>query len=169
MNTEIVHAVSATDNLDDLLRRIHAALRQVLDAENCFVTLHDPSDGMFHYRFHVDQFDPPPPPDKMGRSCAAYVFRNARGMLIPRAVFRDLARKGEVELVGTPSASWLGVPLRTPTETIGVLVVQNYSVENAYTERDLEFLGSVGIRLRWRLSASGAKNECGKVRRGCEC
>ena len=147
VNTEIVHAVSATDNLDDLLRLIHAALKQVLDAENCFVALHERSTGMFHYSFFIDQFDPPPPPDTMDRSCAAYVFRNARGMLIPREVFRDLARRGEVELVGTPSASWLGVPLRTPTETIGVLVVQNYSIENAYTERDLEFLSSVGDQI----------------------
>ena len=51
VNTEIVHAVSATDNLDDLLRLIHAALKQVLDAENCFVALHEPSTGMFHYSF----------------------------------------------------------------------------------------------------------------------
>ena len=147
VNTEIIHAVSATDNLDDLLRLIHGALKQVLDAENCFVALHEASTGLFHYSFFVDQFDPPPPPDQMDRSCSAYVFRNARGMLIPREVFRDLARRGEVELVGTPSASWLGVPLRTPTETIGVLVVQNYSVENAYTERDLEFLSSVGDQI----------------------
>ncbi len=147
VNTEIVHAVSATDNLDDLLRLVHAALKQVLDAENCFVALHEPSTGMFQYRFFADQFNPPPPPDKMDRSCAAYVFRNARGMLIPRGVFRDLARRGEVELVGMPSASWLGVPLRTPTETIGVLVVQNYSIENVYTERDLEFLSSVGDQI----------------------
>src|SRR6266478_935712 len=50
----------------------------------------------------------------------------------------------EVELVGTPSPSWLGVPLKTPTATIGVLVVQHYQNENAYDIRDLEFLGSVG-------------------------
>ncbi len=147
VSTEIIHAVSATDNLDDLLRLIHAALQQVLDAENCFVALHDAPTGLFHYRFFVDQFDPPPPPDTMDRSCAAYVFRKAEGMLISREVFRDLAGRDEVELVGTPSASWLGVPLRTPTETIGVLVVQNYSVENAYTERDLEFLSSVGDQI----------------------
>src|SRR5579862_3892840 len=119
VSTEIIHAVSATDNLDDLLRLIHAALQQVLDAENCFVALHDAPTGLFHYRFFVDQFDPPPPPDTMDRSCAAYVFRKAGGMLISREVFSDLGRRGEVELVGTPSASWLGVPLRTPTETIG--------------------------------------------------
>ena len=65
-------------------------------------------------------------------------------MLIPQRAFDLLAAEGKVELVGTPSPSWLGVPLRTPAATIGVVVVQHYEDENAYTERDQEFLGSVG-------------------------
>ena len=52
--------------------------------------------------------------------------------------------KGEVELVGTPSPAWVGVPLRTPAATIGVLVLQNYDNERTYSSRDLEFLESVG-------------------------
>jgi len=147
VTTEIVHAVSVTDKLDDLLRLIHAALRKVLDAENCFVALYEPSDGTFHYPFFVDQFDPAPPPEQreeLGRSCAAYVFRTGRAILMSQEIFNRLAKQGEVELVGTPSPSWLGVPLRTPAQTIGVLVVQNYEREHVYTERDLEFLSSVG-------------------------
>ena len=35
--------------------------------------------------------------------------------------------RGEVELVGVNSVDWLGVPLRTQTATIGVLVVQTYT------------------------------------------
>jgi len=74
----------------------------------------------------------------------AYVFRTAQAQLIPQAEFDRLAAEGEVELVGSASPAWLGVPLKTPTETIGVLVVQHYQNENAYDQRDLEFLDSVG-------------------------
>jgi len=144
VTTDIVRAVNLTDNLDDLLRRIHSALTEVLDADNCFVALHDPATGMFHFPFFMDKFDPPPPAQRMDRSCTAYVFRNGRAASIPQQEFARLAESGEVELVGTPSASWLGVPLQTPSSTIGVLVVQNYHRENAYDERDLQFLSSVG-------------------------
>jgi len=144
VTTDIVRAVSITDNLDDLLRRIHSALTEVLDADNCFVALHDPATGMFHFPLFVDKFDPPPPPQRLDRSCTAYVFRSGRAASIPQEEFTNLANSGEVELVGTPSASWLGVPLQTPSSTIGVLVVQNYHRENAYDERDLQFLSSVG-------------------------
>src|SRR5712692_1333823 len=141
---EIIHALNFTANLDELLHLIHQALKKVLYAENCFVALYDHGTGMFHFPFVVDQFDEAPPPQKVGRSCTAYVFRTGHPMLIPQKLFDQLAVRGEVELVGTPSPTWLGVPLRTPSETIGVLVVQHYEDENVYTERDLEFLASVG-------------------------
>ena len=142
--SEVVHALNHTANLDQLLESIHQALKKVLYAENCFIALHDAQSDRFQFPFFADQFDVAPPPQKVGRSCTAYVFRTARAMLIPQAEFDRLAQEGEVELVGSPSPSWLGVPLKTPNATIGVLVVQHYEQENAYDVRDLEFLDSVG-------------------------
>ncbi len=141
---EITHAVNATENLDDLLRLIHSALKKVIHAENCFVALFEPSTGMFHFPFFADLFDTAPPPQKVGRSCTAYVFRTGRPASIPQSEFERLVASGEVELVGTSSPSWLGVPLRSASATIGVLVVQHYTDSNAYSQRDLEFLASVG-------------------------
>jgi len=141
---EVVHALNQTSNLDQLLGRIHQALKKVLYADNCFIALHASDTDSFHFPFFADQFDSAPPPQKVGRSCTAFVFRTGRAMLIPQKEFDRLAQQGEVELVGSPSPSWLGVPLKTPTATIGVLVVQHYENDNAYDTRDLEFLDSVG-------------------------
>jgi two-component system, cell cycle sensor histidine kinase and response regulator CckA len=142
--SEVVHALNQTANLDQLLERIHQALKKVLHADNCFVALHDAKEDTFHFPFFVDQFDAAPSPQKVGRSCTAYVFRTGRAMLIPQSEFDRLAQLGEVELVGSPAPAWLGVPLKTPTATIGVLVVQHYENDNAYDMRGLEFLDSVG-------------------------
>ncbi len=142
--SDVIHALTQTSNLDELLGRIHLALKKVLYAENCFIALHDPQSGTFHFPFFVDQFDSAPPPQKVGRSCTAYVFRTGRARLIPQREFDQLVEAGEVELVGSPSPAWLGVPLKMPTATIGVLVVQHYENENAYDVRDLNFLDSVG-------------------------
>jgi len=142
--SEIVHALNETANLDELLRGIHQALKKVLYAENCFVALHDPEGDAFTFPFFADQVDVAPAPQKVGRSCTAFVFRKGSPMLISQNEFDRLAAEGKVELVGSPSPSWLGVPLKTPTATIGVLVVQHYHIENAYDIRDLEFLSSVG-------------------------
>ena len=142
--SEVVHALNETANLDELLAGIHQALKKVLYAENCFVALHDPEEDTFSFPFFADQVDAVPPPQKVGRSCTAFVFRTGSAMLIPQSEFDRLVAKGEVELVGSPSPAWLGVPLKTPTATIGVLVVQHYENEHAYDQRDLEFVSSVG-------------------------
>ena len=142
--SEVVHALNQTANLDELLQGIHQALKKVLYADNCFIALHNPEEDTFHFPFFVDQFDTAPSPQKVGRSCTAFVFRTGSGMLIPQSEFDRLAQEGKVELVGSPSPAWLGVPLKTPTATIGVLVVQHYQSESAYEMRDLEFLDSVG-------------------------
>src|SRR6267142_2634482 len=142
--SNVVHALNETSNLDELLHKIHGALKRVVYAENFFVALHDPKTDMFHFPFFVDQFDPPPPPQKIVRTCMAYIFRTGKSCLIPQSEFDRLAAEGEVELVGSASPAWLGVPLKTPTATIGVLVVQHYQNENAYDQRDLEFLDSIG-------------------------
>jgi len=156
--SEIIAGVSSTSNLDELLRLIHQSLRKVLYAENCFIALHNRETTLFHFPFFADQFDQPPPPQKLGKSCTEYVFRTGRPMSISQKEFDELASLGEVELVGTPSPSWLGVPLRTPTETIGVLVVQHYTNENAYSERDLEFLGSVGGQIALAIERKQAED-----------
>src|SRR5438445_1863428 len=142
--SEIVQALNQTANLDELLACIHQALKNVLYAENCFVALHDPVADTFTFPFFVDQVDVPPLPQRVGRSCTAYVFRKGGPMLIPQSEFDRLAAEGEVELVGAPSPACVGGPLKAPRATIGVLVVQHYENENAYDQRDLEFMSSVG-------------------------
>ncbi len=145
--SNVVHALNETSNLDDLLHQIHGALKKVVYAENFFVALHDPQTEMFHFPFFVDQFDPPPPPQKVARTCMAYIFRSGKSCLIPQLEFDRLAAEGEVELVGSASPAWLGVPLKTPHATIGVLVVQHYQNESAYDQRDFEFLDSAGAHI----------------------
>jgi len=160
--SEIVHALNQTANLDQLLARIHGALKRVVSAENCFVALHDAGRDMFEFAFFADEYDTAPPPQKLGRSCTDFVFRTGKAELIPQSVFDKLAAQGEVELVGSPSPAWLGVPLKTPTATIGVLVVQHYQNENTYDQRDLEFLDSVGGHIALAIERRRAEEELRK-------
>jgi two-component system, cell cycle sensor histidine kinase and response regulator CckA len=162
VNSEVVHALNETSNLDQLLKRIHDSLKTVLPAENCFVALHNPDNDTFYFPFLVDEYDTAPPPQKVGRSCTAYVFRTGRASLIPQTEFDRLVTIGEVELVGSPSPAWLGVPLKTPKATIGVLVVQHYQNPTAYDQRDLEFLESVGGHIALAIERRRAEDELRK-------
>jgi PAS domain S-box-containing protein len=144
---EITQGVSGTPDLNELFQIVHRSIGKILTAENCFIALHDKAADCFRLQFFVDQFDEMPSPQKLGKSRTAYVFRTGQPSLMTDEVFDRLVSTGEVESVGTPSASWLGVPLRTPSDVIGVLVVQHYEDKQAYSIRDLEFLTSAGGQL----------------------
>ncbi|MGC2237192.1 MAG: response regulator [Pyrinomonadaceae bacterium] len=145
--SEIIQGVTTTSNLDELFIIIYQSLKKVLYAENCFVALYDKKTELLNMRFFVDKYDTPPPPFKLGRQKTAYVFRHGCPILMNHEMVRELTEQGEIEPVGTAPAMWLGVPLRTPKEITGVLVVQHYEDENAYSQRDLDFLTSVGNQI----------------------
>jgi PAS domain S-box-containing protein len=144
---EISQGVTKTDNLDELFELIHQSLTKVLYAENIFVAFHNEKTGLFSFPYYIDKIDPKPLPTAMGKSCTAYVYRTAKPLLLSAEVFLQLKQKNEVELVGSPSPSWIGIPLQTPLRVIGVLVLQHYEKENTYSERDVNFLSSVGSQI----------------------
>jgi PAS domain S-box-containing protein len=147
--SEIVQGVITTNNLGELLQLAHRSISKVLYAENCFVGLHDAKTDLIHFEFWIDKLDsvPPPQPISNGFTRSSYVLRSAKPLLLTTELKRQLFNEGKVAQSGSDSASWLGVPLRTPARTIGVLAVQHYEKEGAYSERDLEFLSSVGDQI----------------------
>jgi two-component system, sensor histidine kinase and response regulator len=148
---EIAQGITASGNLDELMRLIHKSLGKVVYAENCFVALHNQKTGLFSFPYFVDKFDPTPSPTSMGKSCTAYVFRTGKPFLFTEELFDHLKEQNEVELVGSFSPSWIGIPLQTPSRTIGVLVLQHYEKENVYLERDVKFLVSVGSQIAFSI------------------
>jgi two-component system sensor histidine kinase/response regulator len=144
---EIIQGTGATSNLDELLQLIHRAIGRVLYAENFFVALLDKKTAITTMQFFVDQVDEMPPAHKLGRSRTAYVLRTGRPVLMTTDLFQQLVEAGEIESIGTPPASWLGIPLETSASVIGALVVQHYLEPEAYSERDVKFLMSVASQI----------------------
>jgi len=159
---EITKGVTTTENLVELLKLIHESLKKVLYAENCFFALHDQSTGLFSFPYFVDKFDSAPQPAALPKSCTSYVFRTGKSMLITQQVFDQLVERNDVELVGSNSPSWVGVPLQTFSRVIGVLVLQHYEEEGIYTERNLRFLDSIGSQVANVIERKRAEQELEK-------
>jgi PAS domain S-box-containing protein len=144
---EIIQGAISTSDLSDLFKLVHKSISSLLYAENCFIALHDPNTDLMHFDFWVDKLDPCPPPLPLDIGFGSYVLRTGQSLLLDRELTERMYRSGEVKKSGSSSASWLGVPLRTHSRTIGVLVVQHYESEHIYTQSDLEFLTSVGSQI----------------------
>jgi PAS domain S-box-containing protein len=136
----IAAAAHATD-LGDLYRAIHLCLGELLDTTNFYIALHEGND-FFSFPYSVDQYDDDVEfgPQELKNSLTAYVFRTQKPLLATETVHDQLMKKGEVEQVGTPSKTWLGVPLRTDRGVIGVMALQNYTDGTLNTEKGVQMM-----------------------------
>lgn len=160
--SEIVEGVLHTEDLYDLLKLIHQSIKKALYAENCFFALYNENTGLFEFPYFVDKYDSAPQPTALSKSCTQYVFRTGKSVLITPEVFKQLEEQKEIELVGSPSPSWIGVPLQTSSRVIGVLVLQHYEKENIYNKRHLKFLDSIGSQVANVIERKRAENELEK-------
>jgi len=145
--TEIVQGNTTAATLDELFKLSYDSISQHLYAKNFFIALRNPVTDLMQFEFWKDQLDPIPPPLPVGTGFSGYVMRTGRSLILTEENERRILEQGDVENIGSQPASWLGVPLRTHSGTIGVLVVQDYEREHAYSQRDLEFLSLVGDQL----------------------
>ena len=144
---EVMQGLASTKDLHEILAIIHHSIAKVIYAENFFVVFYNKDSGLFEEVYSVDKYDPPAPPSRLEKSITAYIYRSGKPQNMTQALFNELEAKGEVEMVGTNSASWLGAPLITSDGTIGVIVVQDYETSDRYGERDINFLANIGSQV----------------------
>ena len=156
---KIAQAADTSAGLDDLFKSVHGIIGTVMPAGNFYIALYDRAEELLEFPYFRDEVDPPPGPIKPAKGLTEYVIRTGRPLLCDEATDRDLRGRGEVGLIGAPSAIWLGVPLIVDGVTIGAMVVQHYSDPGAYGPaelRMLEYVSSQVARSIWRKGAEEA-------------
>jgi PAS domain S-box-containing protein len=124
-------------NLNELYKSVHEIIGTVMPAKNFFISLYDKEKDLINFSYFVDEVESPPPSVKPGKGLTDYVLHTGKPLLCDEATDMELRRRGEVEIVGAPSAIWLGVPLIVEDKTIGVMAVQHYTDSKVYSKREL--------------------------------
>ncbi len=143
----ISEAANSARDLQELFRQIHTIVGGLMPAENLYIALYDPVEETLSFPYFVDEKDEPPMPHKLGRGMTEYVLRTGNPVLASPEVFEDLRQRGEVEVVGTDSVDWLGVPLTVGGRTIGVMAVQSYGSAVRYHKSEKEILEFVSSQV----------------------
>lgn len=143
----ISEAAHSTEDLLALFRRIHQIVGGLLPALNFFVALYDAKKDELTFPYFADEYDDAPDPRPLDSgTLSAEVIRSGQALLLnahTRAGLFD--RVGPI--IGKDSLDWLGVPLASQHGVIGALVVQSYSGDVRYTEKDQELLQYVSIQV----------------------
>ena len=159
---EIAAASHKSENLRQLSKSIQTTLGKILDTKNFFIVLYDRETDRITLPYFSDEMDivdsfP------VGKTLTSYVIRNNQPVLLKTSQVMELVNQGEIEIIGTPSKIWLGVPLKLNDIVIGAIVVQNYEDENALTQSDFEIMKFVSDQISFSIEYKRATEELQKA------
>src|SRR5262249_1668782 len=143
----ISDASAAIEDMEGLYRAIHTIVGEFMYARNFYIALRDELEGGVSFPYFVDEADVRPPSTMGAKTLTEYVLRTGEALLASPAVFADMVARGEVDMVGSPSVDWLGVPLKKQGRGFGVLVVQSYDPAVRFTEADKDILTFVSHQI----------------------
>jgi len=167
MVNTISKAVITTKDLEELFGVIKKELNKLMDTTNFFIALYDKENNSISlpfFRDEKDKFNNIP----TGKTITSYVIRTRKSMLLKTADMKKLEEEGEIELVGTNCKVWMGAPLRSKKEVIGIISLQNYQDADAYSREDLDILefiaDQIGIAIEWKKAETELHNSLEKYR-----
>lgn len=133
--------------LDAFYAALHGIVAELLNAKNFFIVLLDDDGQGLHFPYQVDETGDVYQPRRLRRGLSEYLMRLGQPVLLYAHEVPLLRASGEVELIGTPSVCWLGVPLRSAERVIGGIVVQSYTPGVTYNEADQALLSFVSVHI----------------------
>jgi GAF domain-containing protein/DNA-binding response OmpR family regulator len=163
----IAETASAAQDMGAFYAEMHRIVGELMYADNFYIVLYDEERQAMSWPFYVDTvgegWPDPNVWEPMGtgdaRGITAYLLRTGIPLLLDYAGIEDLARQGEVDIIGVPSVTWLGAPLRAGGRIVGAMVVQSFLAEVHHTERDRELLTFVASHVGAALSRARAIEE----------
>lgn len=145
----ISEAVRRAVTLRQLLEIIQQQVDRLMDAKNFYVALvYDKQKALYTFPFIVDvnpeELEEPDIPVPLKSSFTDYVCRREKPLLADKKKYDDLFAREDIQLIGKKPMSWMGVPLKTAEdEVIGVVVMQSYKDESAYSPSDMDVLSII--------------------------
>ncbi len=131
---------SGAHDLQQFFAAVHGIVDELMYARNFYIALYDPVSELLSFPYFVDEQDAAPSPKKLARGLTDHLIRSGEPLLATPEVLQAMEDRGEVARNGSRSLDWMGVPLRVNSHTFGALVVQTYSKNIRYGERDKEIL-----------------------------
>jgi len=135
----ISNAAATATSMPDYIKTIRDELGKEINTSNFFVALYDKETDSISSPYMVDEKDSFTSwPAK--KTLTGYVIKRQKPLFITKSEIMELVNARHIDIVGTVSEVWIGVPMIIGEEAIGAIVVQDYDNPNAYSNDDFEIL-----------------------------
>ncbi|WP_440053659.1 bifunctional diguanylate cyclase/phosphodiesterase [Pseudoalteromonas sp. T1lg65] len=132
-------------NLEAFYDDLYDIICRLLPAENFFIGLYDAEQDALEIDYLIEGGEKcnahqKVSKDQLKHTASYYILRNQQALLCDASQFKSHVDAGKFHMVGRLPLSWLGVPFIVNSKYQGVIVVQSYRENKAFTEHDLSIL-----------------------------
>ncbi|NOZ47314.1 MAG: GAF domain-containing protein, partial [Chlorobi bacterium] len=132
-------AIHFKSSIDEIYSYIQQQINRIIDTTNFFIALYDKETEMLNFPYIKDE------KDKFARvsikkTISERVIKDKTAYFLTENDIKAYLKQINAKSTGTIAKSWLGVPLLIDDEVTGIIVVQNYENEFAYSPEDLVLL-----------------------------
>jgi PAS domain S-box-containing protein len=148
--SQILYKITRTSmlsgTLEELMKVVRDEISKVIDATNFYVALYNRASNtlkrivFFNEMIDLEEWD-------AGTSFSGYVARTKSTLLVKKNERERFIRDFGIKPVEKPAESWLGVPLISKDNILGVVVVQSYSNPDAYDSKSVIFMEMIAHEL----------------------
>ncbi len=136
-------ALSSQLDLDGLIELVGERVRETFDADIAYVALHDEAAGQIEFAYYHESGERrPEAPMAYGEGLTSQILASREPLLQNR---REQIEGQDV--IGTPSLSYLGVPIVVGEKAIGVISVQSIEEEGRFGDADSRLLATIAANV----------------------
>ena len=163
---EIADLAGGNLDMQEMLRRIHAIVGELMYAENFYIVLYDESRQKVRFLYFVDKLDPyvndPDAEldfDQAEATLTVTLLRGGVALRGPSIELREQLDIPQEESNGPDSADWMGVPMLRENQVVGGIVVQSYERPAMYSEEERVLLAYVAQHILTALDRHHAREQ----------
>ena len=160
----ITQALTTQLDRDSLIQLVGDQVRDVFHAPISYVALLDRATMTLHFPYAYGEDAPSRP---FGTGLTSQIIRSGQPLLINEDMDRNRTRLG-IEQIGRHTASYLGVPIPSGGQVIGVISVQSTDQEGRFTEADQRLLSTIASAVGVAFHNSRLFEEASTARQAAE-
>jgi len=137
--SKVSQALVAETDLDNMIQLIGSQMREIFQADIAYLALVNQEQNLIEFPYQFgDEF----PTLNIGQGLTSTILKSGEPLRLNRNLEEESQALG-VHRLGRRALSYIGVPIKSGRETIGVLSVQSTTTEGIFDEDDLRLLTTI--------------------------
>ncbi|MFH1160466.1 MAG: PAS domain-containing sensor histidine kinase [bacterium] len=143
---EIFNTVNRSTSLSHLFLDIRNMMSKIIDTSTLMLTIRNPKSGQ-NSAFYVRNGEVVAEKVEVENSLIGWLFDSGKPVRLQESDIRKLQDEKLVKKTSSPAKCWLGIPLHFGEEVIGVISLENFEDEHAFSDQHLRTLDYISSQI----------------------